>query len=332
MAPTGVPATSIGIRVDRALAFCALVLVAAGSASFLTPAAAQTAPVLPLASLQADAFPERNPNREGGVYDTVDILTTAQEKSIQTDITRASRLGVEMLVYTRMSDESLEESQAFADRLNAEWGVESSEGASDGLVYLVTVNPLDPDTNSLVISVGKSALPIRQLDGTGLQRILETDIAPEVADGEFNTAIQFGIRRVLNAMEYSPPSPDPLSAVQQALHTTANILGVALLQLSVLGFFVVTIVRERRFTVVPGAGSLGIYAVCLAVASTIVGVVAIAGRNAFASLTALGVLIVAACFIPLLIGPTNQRAARHSAAHVRPRAAHQTSAIGTVDG
>ncbi len=331
-AQTCVHGTVTAKRVARALAIGALLLVAAGLGLFSTPGSAQTVPVLPVTSLQADAFPERNPNRDGDVYDTVGILTAAQEKSIQTDIIRASGLGVDMLVYTRMSGDSAEESQAFADRLNTEWDVESSDGANDGLVYLVTVNPVDPGTNSLVISAGEAALPIRQLDEAALQRILEADIVPEVEDGQFNTAIQFGIRRVLNAMEYSPPNPEPLSPAQQALRTAANILGVTLLQLSVLGFFVVAIVRERRFTVSPTAGSLGLYAILLAASSIVVGIVAILGRNAFTSLTALSMLVIATCVIPLLIGVTNNRAERRDAIHVRPRGNRPTPGIGVVDG
>lgn len=315
-----------------ALMVGAMLLIGIG---LMTPAVASPAPSWPESRavfLQPDEFPERNPNRAGGVYDTVDILTTAQEKSIQTDIARASRLGIEMLVYIRMSDDSAAQSQDFADRLNAEWGVESSDGANDGLVYLVTVNPMEPETNSVVISAGDAALPIRQLDQAGLQRILETEMAPEVADGEFNTAIQFGLRRVLNAVEYSPPNPEPLSSLQQSVHKTATILGTALLQLAVLGFFVVTIVRERRLTVSPTSRTLGIYAVGLAVASIVVGIVAIVGRNAFGSLAALATLIIATCFIPLLIGSMNKREVRRDTVHVRRRVASRTHAIGTVDG
>lgn len=285
-----------------------------------------------LASLQAEDFPERHPNRIGGVYDTVDILTTAQEKAIQTDIDRASRLGIEMLVYTRMSEDSAAESQEFANRLNAEWNVESAEGANDGLVYLVTVNPREPETNSVVISAGEAALPIRQLDGDDLQRILETEMAPEVADGEFNTAIQFGLRRVLNAAEYSPPAPEPLSAAQQSLNKAATILGAALLQYAVLGYFVVAIIREQRFTVAPSSRSLAIHAICLSVASVIVGSVASAGRSAFGSLAALATLLLAACLIPILIGVRDRAAAHAGNIHVGRRALRRSPAAGTAHG
>ncbi|MEJ7901461.1 MAG: TPM domain-containing protein [Thermomicrobiales bacterium] len=289
-------------------------------------------PVASWLSLQAEEFPERNPNRPGAVYDTVDILTSAQEKAIQNDIDRASGLGIEMLVYTRMSDESATESQVFADRLNAEWNVESSEEANDGLVYLITVNPLDPNTNSVVISAGESVLPIRQLDQDALQRILETDVMPAAADGEFNSAIQFGIRRVLNAVEYSPPDPEPLTSFQASLHTYANVLGAALLQFTVLGFFVVTIVRERRFTITPAPSSMAIYAGCLAVASIAVGIIAIAGRNAFGSLTALATLVVASCVIPLLIGLQSSGEQRARKIRVTERTARNARVIGSAHG
>lgn len=285
-----------------------------------------------LSFLQAREFPERNPNRDGAVYDTVDILTSAQEKAIQTDINRASGLGIEILVYIRMSEESAAESQVFADRLNAEWNVESAEGADDGLVYLMTVNPLEPDTNSVVISAGTAALPIRQLDQAALQRILETEMVPGAADGEFYRAFQYGTRRVLNAVEYSPPDPEPLTSLQASLHTSANILGAGLLQFAVLGFFIVTIVRERRFTIFPLPSTLAIYAVCLALGSIAVGIVAIAGRNAFGSLAALGTLVFAAGVIPLLIGLQTRGVRQTGKIGVARRTASKTRVIGPAHG
>lgn len=285
-----------------------------------------------MAPAQAAAFPERNPNREGAVYDTVDILTTAEEKSIQTDITRASGLGLEMLVYTRMSEQSEAESQVFADRLNAEWDIESTPGANDGLVYLLTVNPIDPATNSIVVSAGAATLPIRQFDQAALTQVLDTEMAPELAEGEFGRALQYGLRRVLNAMEYSPPAPEPLTSLQEGLHKAANIAGAMLLQFAVVGYIAIALIRERRFTLAPGSRTLSIYAVCLGASSSLVGIISIAGRNAFGSLTALLLLILAACFLPLVIGAVRQRDLQTRRVRVAGRARGRIKTIGSTHG
>lgn len=312
------------------LAMC-LVLAGIGNGPVMALSGASSSDAA-LPQLQSTAFPERNPNREGSVYDTVDVLTTDQERSIQTDITRASGLGVEMLVYTRMSEQSEAESQIFADRLNAEWGVESAEGANDGLVYLLTVNPLDPDTNSIVVSAGQAALPIRQFDDMALQELVDTEMVPEVVEGEYARSFQYGLRRVLNAIEYSPPEPAPPTSLQQTLHKAANVMGAVLVQFAVVGYFAISLVRDRRFTLAPGARSLTIYAVMLGVSSVVVGIVAIVGRNAFGSLAALGLLIVSACVLPLLIGTRQQREHRARQLRVTRRPAGRIKTIGSTHG
>jgi len=281
---------------------------------------------------QMDEVPERIPGREGNVYDTVDILTESQEDSIQNDLDRASWLGVEILVYTRMSDDSAAESQDFADQLNAQWNIESADGANDGIVYLVTVNPADPESNSIAISTGDQALPIRQLDRTTLQEILETEMAPAIDEGEFNTAIQYGVRRVLNYREYTPADVAPLTDMQQTFNTAASILGAGLVQVAIYGYFLVPIVRERRMTVVPSSRSLAVYAVTLSIASVITGLVAIVGRHAWSSLAALGLLIVATCLIPLLIGYRSRHRRQNREVHVRRRALPGAPTIGRAHG
>ncbi len=313
---------------------CLLCLTGAGLAPASPVAAIERAGGQSLGQFQEDEFPRPSPNRERGVYDTVGILTAAEERSIQTDINRASGLGVEMLVYTRMSQQSAADSQVFAERLNAEWAVESSEGANDGLVYLLTVNPLDPGTNSVVVGAGRSALPIRQFDQAALEHVIETEMAPEVGEGNFARAFQFGLRRVLNAVEYSPPEPAPLTSAQQTLHKAATVLGAALIQFAVVGYVAIALVRERRLTLAPGSRTLSIYAVCLGVLSVLVGLVAIVGRNAFGSLTALALLVTAAVVLPLIIGARQRHEAGVKVKRLRVarRPEGRISTIGSANG
>lgn len=292
---------------------------------WLNGVAASSSGSIPEASsltFQAADLPGERESRNIRVYDRANLLTDSQKASIRTDLGRAASLGIEILVYTRISGDAEAESQAYADRLGSEWEVESAPGANDGLVYLITVVPSNPELNSIVISAGENVLPIRQLDQAALRRMLETDMAPEVADGEFYTAILFGVRRVLNFAEYSPPSPEQRSPSQESLNTAAGILGAALAQFAVLGFFAVPAIREGRLTLTPSPRSLAAYAVALGVASVVVGIVAIAGRSPFSSLLALATLVVASCVIPLVIGLQSRRAQRDRTIHVsgRPRA------------
>jgi uncharacterized membrane protein YgcG len=283
-------------------------------------------------AVQVEEFPERNQDRDIRVHDTTDILTMAQEQSMEGELTRARGLGVEALVYTRMSDDSATESQAFADRLRVEWGVDSGDGADDGFVYLITVNPAAPDTNSILISTGANTLPIRQLDQSTMQGILDTEMAPQIEEGEFNQALLFGVRRVLNHADYSPPAPPDPTPWQADFQVASNLLGAGLLQLAVIGYFLAPALRERKFTLLPSTRSLTIYAAVIGTLAVGTGIVAIASRSTFGSLAALGVVIWAGCFVPLLIEFPFRRSESPASMLPAPVDTGATAMTGQVNG
>jgi uncharacterized membrane protein YgcG len=145
-----------------------------------------------------------------------------------------------------------------------------------------------------------------------MQDVLSQEMAPQIEDGKFNIALLFGVRRVLNHAEYSPPNPPARTALRDDLRFVSNILAAGLLQLAAIGYFLVPAMRERRLTFLPSARSLAIYAVaigCLAVAT---GIVAIAGRSTFASLTALGVVLWVGGVLPILIGHLSRQDEQHT--------------------
>ncbi len=259
------------------------------------------------------------------MYDEANVLTSEEVESLERELARARTLGVEILVYTRKSPDTPEQSQSFADQLRIEWGVESSVGADDGLVYLVNIQDADSlmiDTGvsgrapSVVASSGANTLPIRQMNQETLQNVVDEEMNPSLLDGDFNLSILYGVRRVINFAEYSPPDPAPLSAIQNRLNSVSWFLVAGLAQVVVIGYFVVPVIREKRLTLVPTTRSLGIYAVTIGSCSVLVGIVSIAGRNPVGSLTALAAVIWAGCAVPLLIGALSRRRQRPPISHV----------------
>jgi uncharacterized membrane protein YgcG len=292
-------------------------MIAAGLAgSTLTASASPRTDSRPLVAQAQENVPERYRDSSVRVHDRVDILTDEQESTLENDMQRASGLGVEMLVYTRMSDDDPEQSQQFADELRTQWEVESEDGADNGIVYLITVNPAEPDTNSILISSGSNTFPWGQLDQDTMQGILDNEMAPLVDDGDFSESVYFGVRRVLNYMEYSPPDPASRTNTQETLNAIAGIAGSGLAQVTVLGFFVVPAIRERRLTLMPSTKSLAMYAIIAGVLAVLVGIIAIAGRNGAASLASLAVVVWAAFGVPLLIEFLDRRQSTSSDSHV----------------
>jgi len=279
---------------------------------FLLPGQLLGAPDRPTVNTESSAsqapdFPLRDEDRGIRVYDVVDILTAGQEASLEGELARLRGLGIEALIYTRISDDSTAASQEFADRLRSEWSVQSVDGVDNGIVYLITVNPAAPETNSILISTGANTFPIRQLDHATMQNLLDGEISPQVEEGEFNQALLFGVRRVLNHADYTPPEPAGLSPWQDNLRFGSNILAASLLQLAAIGYFLVPALRDRQLSLLPSVASLSIYAVMTGALAIVTGIVAIASRNAFGSLAALGVVFWAGCVVPILIGFLSRR-------------------------
>ena len=273
--------------------------------------------LMPIASEPAgaqDAAPVDLPSRRGDrdirVYDTAGILTPDEEESLESDLRRASRLGIEMLIYTRMSSDPAETQQLYADALRSEWGVTSGPDADDGIVYLLNVSPDNPDENDIYISRGENALPIRQLDDERLREIVETEIRPAVDEGRFSYAFYYGVRRVLNYAEYSPPNPPSLSGTQEQVGMIARVLAAIAGQVAIIGYVVAPVFTHRRLSLLLPRTSLAWYALIVGGLGIVTGLSGIVGRHAFASLMGLALVVWAGGIVPALsrwLAPKDQR-------------------------
>ncbi len=235
------------------------------------------------------------------LYDNANLLTDDQDQSFESDLARASGLGIEMVVYTRISTDDEQASQAFADQIRTAWQVESLPGADDGIVILLTYDPSDLENHSVVVSEGEHAFPIRQLTSDGYQEILVNEMRPELLKGNFDFALMYGIRRVLNYAEYSPPNPEALTDRQLSIGNLARIAAAVTLQAAILGYVVAGVVSRRRLTLRPTPRSLGWYGLLLAGMAILSGILGIAGRDRTSSLIALVVFVWSCLGVPLLV-------------------------------
>lgn len=184
-------------------------------------------------SLQAtsdDSIPLRAPESTTFVYDEARILASAEAERHQFDLGRLSQAGIPTVIYTRRSNDSREQAVAFADRLREEWALESSPGADDGIVMLVSLHESSRAENALVLSTGSHALPINQLTSETLREIHDREMQPAFRRNEINLALSFGVRRMLYYEGYTPPDPPPLTDRQvtaRALAPSALLLAGA---------------------------------------------------------------------------------------------------------
>ena len=215
-----VPTTQLWRPIVQVLVTITLILCAMPRGS--SAGAAEVA--IPLAGFQAtseEPIPERAPDSRRFVYDEAGVLAGAEAERHQFDLGRLFDAGVPTIVFTRRSSDSRADAVAFADRLRAEWRIESAPGADDGIVILVSLHESSRARNALVLSTGRHALPINQLTSDTLRRIYDTEMLPAFRRNEINLAISFGVRRMLYYEGYTPPDPAPLSSGQQSARSLA---------------------------------------------------------------------------------------------------------------
>lgn len=151
------------------------------------------------------------------VYDPYRLLTSEQREAIENDANRLERSGVPILVYVRISEASDEQTREFADRLLDEWSVESSPGADDGMVVLVSMGVAERRSGELTIRTGANALPEHGLSTATVARIADDEMAPRLDRGQIYSALQTGLRSFLYLVFYFPEPAEPPSESERQL-------------------------------------------------------------------------------------------------------------------
>jgi uncharacterized membrane protein YgcG len=199
-----------------ALALIAIILVAISP----LPLAAQDESTPESAAVVLEEAPAK-PEQFDRVYDVASRLNKTQFDRFHFDIGRMWRDGFPAMIYIRRSPATEAESRYFADQLRQKWDIESSPGADDGIVLLVTIRDTFPHTAVLNVSYGENAFPSGQMTEQLLHEILEDEAYPRIRVGNVNGGLTYALRRILYYTEYTAPFPPELTANQERANTLA---------------------------------------------------------------------------------------------------------------
>lgn len=244
----------------------AFVMLALAHASALaqpssTPdATPQASPGNPAASAVAAPDPDRQPNASGDpdgdkqigislddldtganrhlfrVEDSQQILKLEQRVELADDAQRLTNHGLPTIIVLRESTVSRDRSQATADQLRVDQGVESSDGADDGMVILVTIDPGSPRSGSVVLSFGRNALPKGGLTKASVEDVYERVMTPRLERNKLYSALHVGIREIIYLETYIPEARQPLTDSERTVRGAVNLLGPLALVGSAAGF------------------------------------------------------------------------------------------------
>ncbi|HYJ12450.1 MAG TPA: TPM domain-containing protein, partial [Thermomicrobiales bacterium] len=145
---------------------------------------AGTDTIAPPQSAQTVDIPVRNSNPAVRVEDPSGLLTAQQFQILNATLDRLARLGTEAVVFFQVRDDEFTSQPWLADDLRLAWGVESSVGARDGLVIVVSVDRGNPANSTIATSSGLNTFPIRQLTTTGFDSLVEDVAVPQIQSGD----------------------------------------------------------------------------------------------------------------------------------------------------
>lgn len=178
------------------------------------------------------------PLSERHVYDLANVLTPDEAASIESDAARLQRFNVPTLVITVASDMSPDDAHNVAASLRQDWDVETTAGAADGLVFLVSIPASEQGESIAALSWGSNALPHNGINGAAIAEIQQRWIDPWLAESQVFESLRYGLRRLIYHAIYDPAPAAPLSAAQQTAQTITawcaplTVIGIGALRLT----------------------------------------------------------------------------------------------------
>lgn len=165
------------------------------------------------------------------VIDRAGILDEGQERSAINDAYRLNLYDIPTQVVTEPVALNQAQADARADELRIIHGIESSEGADDGLMVYTSVDPYDGANIVMSLSIGTSTLPQNGLNAESLDDIRNRIVADQLAQGHPARAIVYSLREMIYLEHYVPPPAPVLTEskadVNRVVDVVVPLVGVA---------------------------------------------------------------------------------------------------------
>lgn len=176
---------------------------------------------------------------------TEGLFNQGQGAALQRDADLAQRSGVPILFVIVAGDgTSAGSAQSYADTLRADYNVETSEEADDGIVFVVHWVASDPAKSVVVYSAGEHAFETTGLSNETIDNYISEFVMPRLENGKLFEASAFLIRLTRATSLYVPP---PARAIEGAAKTVQNLLRYVASAV-VLGVVALSILRREPST------------------------------------------------------------------------------------
>jgi uncharacterized membrane protein YgcG len=185
------------------------------------------------------------------VRDDAALLPLTERAEVERQAAALAAAGTPVVVVVRRLDETQDQTIADAATLMNSEHVESSPGAHDGLVVLVSLRPGDTRHGTAAMYAGEALLDGR-VPQDELQRVYDEEMTPRLRGGEVAAAVDAGLSAVARDLRDGPPAPTRSPAQRAAAGVTRLVLDPATLVLLALVAVMGVRLWRRRSVVLVG--------------------------------------------------------------------------------
>lgn len=245
------------------------------------------------------------------VLDWANLLDESQEQSAINDTWRLNTLGVPIQVVTELAETTPALASQRADQLRIDHGIETAEGADDGLLIYAAVLPSDRSQITMTVSVGANALPHGGLDQSDVDTIVSRIMIPQLTSGHPARAIVYSVREMIYVEMFTPPSEEPVDGWRRTLNRilawVAPITSVAAVGIA-----------GRKISTVDGFSKAAIRIAPLLGLALVLGVLSVASRSTAGAFSTIGLLVASVILSMLADRSIERRAERTIVVSPRP--------------
>lgn len=172
-------------------------------------------------AVAAQETPPPKPEDVPFFVNATDLFTEEQLQALRRDGELLQSTEIPTLVYVRevnAAEADPASAQSFANDLRHEWDIESSNGADDGLVLLVSWVAEDPQASTAVFSYGRATFEGSGLTPESIQETIDTSVASLIDQGHPFETLIYLMRETRYTGIYAPPPPPPIEGAARAVH------------------------------------------------------------------------------------------------------------------
>lgn len=166
------------------------------------------------------------------------LFTEGQRNTLQRDANLAQRAGVPITFVVQQGDTiSADSATGYADQYRADYDVETSPGADDGIVFLIHWVAEHPEQSTVVYSAGESAFDTTGLSDETITEYIDKHVQPLLDNGQLFEANVYLMRFTRYTSLYIPPPVREITGVASVVKSSLAVVAPVLMAAGIVSMW-----------------------------------------------------------------------------------------------